>query len=57
MLLRYAGSKAPVEHFTRGTAKELSGRGVSVNSIGPGPMDTPFFYPQESEDSVAFHKR
>ena len=37
---RYAGSKAPVEHFTRGVAKELAGRGVSVNAIGPGPMDT-----------------
>lgn len=36
----YAGSKAPVEHFTRGVAKELSARGISVNAIGPGPMDT-----------------
>jgi len=52
----YAGSKAPVEHFTRGAAKELSSRRISVNAIAPGPMDTPFFYPQESDDSVAFHK-
>ncbi|RDA84468.1 hypothetical protein CP532_0062 [Ophiocordyceps camponoti-leonardi (nom. inval.)] len=52
----YAGSKAPVEHFTRGVAKELSSRRVSVNNIAPGPMDTPFFYPQESPESVAFHK-
>lgn len=36
----YAGSKAPVEHFTRGVAKELQERGISVNAIGPGPMDT-----------------
>ena len=36
----YAGSKAPVEHFTRGVAKELSARGISVNAVGPGPMDT-----------------
>ncbi|KAL1845214.1 hypothetical protein VTK73DRAFT_861 [Phialemonium thermophilum] len=36
----YAGSKAPVEHFTRGVAKELQGRRVSVNNIAPGPMDT-----------------
>ncbi|PFH56233.1 hypothetical protein XA68_16851 [Ophiocordyceps unilateralis] len=36
----YAGSKAPVEHFTRGVAKELLHRGVSVNSVAPGPMDT-----------------
>lgn len=36
----YAGSKAPVEHFTRGVAKELQSRLVSVNAIAPGPMDT-----------------
>ena len=36
----YAGSKAPVEHFTRGVAKELQGRAVSVNAVAPGPMDT-----------------
>ncbi|KAM3564579.1 hypothetical protein MY1884_000647 [Beauveria asiatica] len=52
----YAGSKAPVEHFTRGAAKELQSRLVSVNAVAPGPMDTPFFYPQESDDAVAFHK-
>ncbi|PHH90589.1 hypothetical protein CDD83_3233 [Cordyceps sp. RAO-2017] len=52
----YAGSKAPVEHFTRGVAKELQGRRVSVNAVAPGPMDTPFFYPQESDEAVAFHR-
>jgi NAD(P)-dependent dehydrogenase (short-subunit alcohol dehydrogenase family) len=43
----YAGSKAPVEHFTRGVSKELMGKRVSVNSIAPGPMDTrkPFSSP------------
>ncbi|KAL2865100.1 uncharacterized protein BJX67DRAFT_373393 [Aspergillus lucknowensis] len=52
----YAGSKAPVEHFTRGVCKELQSRRVSVNNIAPGPMDTPFFYPQESPEAVEFHK-
>ncbi|THC96532.1 hypothetical protein EYZ11_003976 [Aspergillus tanneri] len=52
----YAGSKAPVEHFTRGVCKELQAKRISVNNIGPGPMDTPFFYPQESPEAVAFHK-
>lgn len=41
----YAGSKAPVEHFTRGVAKELQPRLVSVNAIAPGPMDTRTCYP------------
>lgn len=52
----YAGAKAPVEHFTRAAAKEFAGRGISVTAVGPGPMDTPFFYGQESEDAVEFHK-
>lgn len=52
----YAGAKAPVEHFTRAAAKEFGGRGISVTAVAPGPMDTPFFYPAESDDSVAYHK-
>lgn len=52
----YAGMKAPVEHFTRAAAKEFGERGISVTAIGPGPMDTPFFYPAEGADAVAYHK-
>jgi len=52
----YAGAKAPVEHFTRAAAKEFAARGISVNAIGPGPMDTPFFYGEETPERVAFHK-
>lgn len=50
----YAGMKAPVEHFTRAASKEFNERGISVNAIGPGPMDTPFFYGQETPESVAY---
>ncbi|MGR8825922.1 SDR family oxidoreductase [Leuconostoc mesenteroides] len=52
----YAGNKAPVEHYTRAASKELMERQISVNAIAPGPMDTPFFYGQETEESTAFHK-
>ncbi|PRT54259.1 Short chain dehydrogenase mdpC [Wickerhamiella sorbophila] len=52
----YAGSKAAVEHFTRAASKEFGERGISVNALGPGPMDTPFFYPQESPEAQAYHK-
>ncbi|MEM9947505.1 MAG: SDR family oxidoreductase, partial [Cyanobacteria bacterium P01_D01_bin.36] len=52
----YAGGKAPVEHFTRAAAKEFAARGISVTAVGPGPMDTPFFYGQETPDRTAFHK-
>ncbi|QZP09854.1 SDR family oxidoreductase [Caenibius sp. WL] len=52
----YAGTKAPVEHFTRAASKEFGERGISVTAIGPGPMDTPFFYPAEGADAQAYHK-
>lgn len=52
----YAGGKAPLEHFTRMASKEFGNRQISVTNVAPGPMDTPFFYGQESEDAVAYHK-
>jgi NAD(P)-dependent dehydrogenase (short-subunit alcohol dehydrogenase family) len=52
----YAGGKAPLEHFTRAAAKEFAHRGISVNTVAPGPMDTPFFYPQETPERVEFHR-
>ncbi|WMD21618.1 SDR family oxidoreductase [Achromobacter seleniivolatilans] len=52
----YAGTKAPVEHYTRAASKEFGARGISVTAVGPGPMDTPFFYPAEGPDAVAYHK-
>jgi len=52
----YAGAKAPVEHFTRAASKEFGERGISVTAVGPGPMDTPFFYGQEDKDAQAYHK-
>lgn len=52
----YAGGKSPVEHFTRAAAKEFSDRGISVTAVGPGPMDTPFFYGQETPERVDFHR-
>lgn len=52
----YAGMKAPVEHFTRAASKEFGARGIAVTAIGPGPMDTPFFYPAEGDDAVQYHK-
>ncbi|KAG0320698.1 hypothetical protein BG000_003476, partial [Podila horticola] len=49
----YAGSKAPLEDFTRALAKAVGGRGITVNTIAPGPIDTPFFYGQETKESTA----
>ncbi len=52
----YGGSKSPVEHFVRAASKEFGVRGINVNNVAPGPMDTPFFYPQETPERVEFHK-
>lgn len=52
----YQGAKAPVEFFVKAASKELQDRRISVNSVAPGPMDTPFLYGQETEESVAFFK-
>jgi len=50
----YAGSKAPLEDFTRALAKEIGGRGVTVNTVAPGPIDTAFFHGEEDEHSTAY---
>lgn len=52
----YAASKAPVEHITRAASKEFGSRGISVTAIAPGPMETPFFYGQETDQSAQYLK-
>jgi NAD(P)-dependent dehydrogenase (short-subunit alcohol dehydrogenase family) len=37
----YAASKAAVRSFARTWANELKGRGIRVNTVTPGPIDTP----------------
>jgi NAD(P)-dependent dehydrogenase (short-subunit alcohol dehydrogenase family) len=50
----YAGTKAPMEEFARMLAREIGHRGVTVNVVAPGAVDTPFFHSQETPQSVAY---
>ncbi|HEY0945787.1 MAG TPA: SDR family oxidoreductase [Opitutaceae bacterium] len=49
----YAGSKASIEQFTRALAREIGHRGITVNCVSPGPVDTPFFRGPEAPEAVA----
>lgn len=39
----YAGSKGAVEQFTRQLAKEFGSKGITINAVAPGPVNTELF--------------
>ena len=53
----YNATKAAVEAFTHVFAKELRGRGITVNAVAPGPIATSLFLDGKTEEQVqAFAK-
>ena len=39
-LVPYAATKGAVKMFTQGLSREVGGRGITVNNVQPGPIDT-----------------
>ena len=39
-LTAYSGTKGAVKMFAQGLAREVGGRGITVNNVQPGPIDT-----------------
>ena len=48
----YAATKGAVEQLTRVFAKEVGPRGITVNSISPGPTNTELFLEGKSEETI-----
>lgn len=53
----YGSTKAAVRYFARAFSAELVGRGIRVNVLSPGPIDTPLFdrmgLPEEDKEAMA----
>ncbi|MGO0062898.1 SDR family oxidoreductase [Brevibacillus fluminis] len=48
----YAGTKGAVEQFTRQLAKELGPKGITINAVAPGPVNTELFTQGKSEAQI-----
>lgn len=48
----YAATKAAVEALTHVAAKELGPRGITVNAVSPGPIETALFLTGKTESQV-----
>jgi len=49
----YAASKGAVNQITRVLSKELGEKGITVNSISPGPTDTELFRDGKTDEQIA----
>ncbi|KAF9003355.1 hypothetical protein BDQ17DRAFT_1409177 [Cyathus striatus] len=50
--LSYVAAKGAIEQVSRVLAKDLGARGMTVNTVSPGPVDTPLFREGKSEELI-----
>jgi NAD(P)-dependent dehydrogenase (short-subunit alcohol dehydrogenase family) len=55
-VLCYAATKGAIEQITRVLAKELGPKGVTVNAVSPGPVDTELFRTGKTEQQIQFYE-
>lgn len=49
----YAGTKGAVEQFTRQLSKELGPKGITINAVAPGPVNTELFTVGKTEEQIS----
>ncbi len=52
----YAASKATLDAFAKGWVTDLKDRGIRINVIHPGPIDTPLFQSMSEEQKAGYIK-
>ncbi|CAK9437907.1 uncharacterized protein LODBEIA_P22850 [Lodderomyces beijingensis] len=52
----YQGTKAGVEFYSKAASKELLSRGITSNTVSPGPMETSFLINSEKKEALEFYK-
>lgn len=48
----YAGTKGAVEQFTRQLAKEFGPKGITINAVAPGPVNTELFAVGKTKEEI-----
>jgi len=55
IMLLYTSTKGAINQFVRVLSKDLGTRGITVNAIAPGPVDTDMLHTGRSEEEIKFH--
>ncbi len=53
----YAATKSYVLSFSRAISRELEKRGITVTTVCPGPVNTPFFEVANNTNKIPFYKK